>query len=1013
MTSMKRNIYRMICVFMMLAACTAAAQDAPVNYVLERTLLNGTESAYNDRTNYHDGLGRPSQTLEKTVSGGMVRNRLAAIQEYDACGRATAEWLPVPVTADYLQQATFKTLATGTAAGYGDTRPYRLPVYEDSLLNRVLQQYGPGADWYAAGKQVTKEQLVNTGEAPLECKHYSIGDGYALNGGDTCYPAGELRVLKTTDEDGNTSYTFADKQGKTILERRMNAGEKHDTYYVYDRYENLCIVLQPLYQTTHDLDKYAFQYRYDDLDRCIRAKMPGEEHTEMAYDDADRLSFSQDGNQRAQGRWTYYLYDAFGRLTEQGECTGKDTASETTVQVQNHYDDYSFVGNIGFTDRRFTNDTSGNAKGSLTGSVITVFGNDTKLYVAHYYDIKGRIVRTVSSNLMNGYELINTTYTFTGNPETVEHTHTATGKPIRTETYTYSYDYADRLSKVEHTLGGTKVTLATYVYDKFGRLQSKSLHDSIANRQSYTYNIRSWLTGISGAKFTQNLYYHTGNGITKYNGNISSMTWKAGNESTVRGYKFTYDELDRMLNATYGETASISTNDNRFSENVTGYDKNGNITGLQRYGQTAVAEYGLIDDLAFTLSGNQLNRVDDAATASAYNGGFEFKDGVKQSNEYAYDANGNLTKDLNRNIVDIQYNCLNLPSKVTFGDGSTVTYTYAADGTKLRTVHTIGGIVTTTDYCGNVVYENGVQKYLLTEEGYVTLDDNKYHYYLKDHQGNNRVVVDATGQVEETNHYYPFGGIFASSSNSVQPYKYNGKELDTKNGLNWYDYGARQYDAALGRFTTVDPMAEKYYPLSPYAYCVNNPMKYIDVDGKNPRIYVEIKGFGHVFITTGNGQNTTVYSYGRYGNVNWNKSSSASMARNGEGVLIIMKGKEALNYIKQETTKKEARVYEVLNGDDKKVDKHFQNLFDSSNKKPSSKRYSNSQNARVIDEYDLLNNNCTTKSIEAIKKGTDETFDIESSSPSNLDTQLYYEKKKDDTNIKELTFNEIYNEYFR
>ena len=111
------------------------------------------------------------------------------------------------------------------------------------------------------------------------------------------------------------------------------------------------------------------------------------------------------------------------------------------------------------------------------------------------------------------------------------------------------------------------------------------------------------------------------------------QTWKSGNESTVRGYKFTYDGLDRVLNATYGETASISTNANRFSENVTGYDKNGNIKGLQRYGQTGASAYGLLDNLTFTLNGNQLSRVDDAVMASAYGGGFEFKDGVKQVGE--------------------------------------------------------------------------------------------------------------------------------------------------------------------------------------------------------------------------------------------------------------------------------------------------------------------------------------------------------------------------------------------
>jgi len=437
------------------------------------------------------------------------------------------------------------------------------------------------------------------------------------------------------------------------------------------------------------------------------------------------------------------------------------------------------LGGTGFPTSQFTNDTSGYSKGSLTGSAVTVSGSSTKIYKGYYYDVKGRVTKVVQNNLLGGYDVTNTVYTFTGQPATVTHSHTASGKSTRTEVYTYSY---------------------------------------------------SWLTGITSTRFTQNLYYNTGVGTARYNGSISSMTWKSGNESTVRGYKFTYDGLDRMLNATYGETAGISTNANRFSENVTGYDKNGNIKGLQRYGQLSSAAYGMIDNLTLTLNGNQLNRVDDAVTASAYNGGFEFKNGANAADEYSYDANGNLTKDLNKGISGITYNFLNLPNVVTFSDGSTITYTYGADGTKLRTVHKIGSTTTTTDYCGNVVYENGVQKLLLTEEGYVTLSDSKYHYYLKDHQGNNRVVISQSGTVEETNHYYPFGGAFASTSN-VQPYKYNGKELDSKKGLNWYDYGARHYDAALGRFTTNDRFAEKYYSMSPYQYGANNPVNNIDVNG--------------------------------------------------------------------------------------------------------------------------------------------------------------------------------------
>nr|WP_303247051.1 RHS repeat-associated core domain-containing protein [Bacteroides uniformis] len=580
------------------------------------------------------------------------------------------------------------------------------------------------------------------------------------------------------------------------------------------------------------------------------------------------MIFVQDGNLKGQGRWRFTIPDALGRTVLSGLCseplpvdgsaveaefTGSGSYKGYAVKVGgtvralsgsrlltvNYYDNYDFLGKNGFPAYAYDSSmessgygTKSDARGMLTGSVTGLAGDGAgQLYSVVYYDRRSRPVQRQSSNSLGGKETEYTAYNFTGQPTRLRHVHTAQGKAARTEVRTYSYDHAGRLLTVKHKLDALgEVTLVNNVYDDLGRLQSKSLHGSAVNKQTYTYNIRGWLTGVSGSKFTQNLYYNTGNGVVKYNGSISSMTWKAGNESTVRGYKFTYDGLDRLLNAIYGETAGISTNANRFSENVTNYDKNGNIKGLQRYGQTGASAYGLIDNLTFTLNGNRLNRVDDAVTASTYGGGFEFKDGVKQANEYAYDANGNLTKDLNKGITGISYNCLNLPNAVTFSDGSTITYTYGADGTKLRTVHKIGSATTTTDYCGNVIYENGVQKLLLTEEGYVTLSDSKYHYYLKDHQGNNRVVINQSGTVEETNHYYPFGGVFASAG-SIQPYKYNGKEFDNKKGLNWYDYGARHYDAALGRFTTNDRFAEKYYSMSPYQYGANNPVNNIDVNG--------------------------------------------------------------------------------------------------------------------------------------------------------------------------------------
>ena len=594
--------------------------------------------------------------------------------------------------------------------------------------------------------------------------------------------------------------------------------------------------------------------------------------------------------------YMYYLYDSLGRLTLQGEYTGKNPSSSPTVLVQSYYDGYGFVGGTGLPTGQFTKDTSGYGRGSLTGSAVTVFGSSTKIYKAFYYDIKGRMTKSVQNNLLSGYDITSTVYTFSDKPSGVTHTHTASGKTTRTEVYTYTYDHADRISKVQHSLGSTAITLYDATYDNFGRLLTKQYHGTSTNKLTYAYNLRSWLTGISGTCFTQNLYYNTGVGTAKYNGSISSMTWKSGNESTVRGYKFTYDGLDRMLNATYGETASISTNANRFSENVTGYDKNGNIKSLQRYGQTGASAYGLLDNLTYTLTGNQLSCVEDAVSTAAYGTNTAFVNGASAAGEYAYDVNGNLTKDLNKGIADIQYNVLNLPSTVSFSDGSTITYTYGADGTKLRTVHKIGSTTTTTDYCGNVIYENGTQKLLLTEEGYINLaGTQQYHYYLKDHQGNNRVVINQSGTVEETNHYYPFGGVFGTTGNT-QPYKYNGKEFDNKKGLNWYDYGARHYDTALGRFTTNDRFAEKYYSMSPYQYGANSPVVNIDVNGDSIRICTETQSFGHTWISVGEGSNMTVYSYGRYNGTNKGPDRSSNSLGNGSGVLLKLMGDEAKAY---------------------------------------------------------------------------------------------------------------------
>ena len=107
-------------------------------------------------------------------------------------------------------------------------------------------------------------------------------------------------------------------------------------------------------------------------------------------------------------------------------------------------------------------------------------------------------------------------------------------------------------------------------------------------------------------------------------------------------------------------------------------------------------------------------------------------------------------------------------------------------------------------------------------------------YYNQDHLGNIREVMNASGNLQQKTNYYPFGGIIADicAEQNIQPYKYNGKELDLMHGLNTYDYGARQYYPILCRWDRVDPLAEKNPDITPYHYCHNNPVNRVDPDGK-------------------------------------------------------------------------------------------------------------------------------------------------------------------------------------
>ena len=228
-----------------------------------------------------------------------------------------------------------------------------------------------------------------------------------------------------------------------------------------------------------------------------------------------------------------------------------------------------------------------------------------------------------------------------------------------------------------------------------------------------------------------------------------------------------------------------------------------------------------------------------------------------------------MSKDKNKDITNIEYNHLNLPKKVQFATtnmtGKYIEYTYDATGVKLaKTVQEEGlAYKTSTYYSGAYIYEQlpgmGISiqlKFISHPEGYIEPNNQggyDYIFHYKDHLGNIRLSYKDTNnngsvdssEIKEENNYYPFGLKHKGYNNVVNgtdyPYGYlacpersrRRKEENDELGLEWLDFGARNYDASLGRWMNIDPKADKYYQLSPYQAMANNPIVFVDPDGED------------------------------------------------------------------------------------------------------------------------------------------------------------------------------------
>lgn len=574
-----------------------------------------------------------------------------------------------------------------------------------------------------------------------------------------------------------------------------------------------------------------------------------------------------------------------------------NTSTNYQVLTVNYYDNYNFnpfslpisIPTTIYNGTYPNNTVLSNLKTFSTATLVRVLNTNDWIFNLLAYDNKGRLIWSKSTNSYLQSSAINEIQLdFLSKPIETKKTITKSGSVsdlIITDKYTY--DHAGRLLVHTQKINNQSEQLIKYNnYDELGKLIQKKVGgpspltasypslSSYFQKIDFKYNIRGWLTEINNPNsyLTDNFfalklnYNNLITGVTpKYNGNITQSMWKTINDNKQRKYNFIFDKQNQLTNSVYeGNYPILSSPQEDFSENVA-YDKNRNITSLQRFGLKNDNQHiDQIDNLNYFYepNSNKLKKIDDISMEDA-----GFKDISIGDYDYTYDVNGNLKTDVNKNITNINYNHLNKPVTIVFNNQDitspnpiTIQFIYDALGNKLAKLSTIsypnssGGwyppVVEKTEYLMELIFNNNVLQFIPNSEGYSYNDGtNNFRnvFQFKDNLGNIRLsytdlnLNDAIeiNEIFDENNFYPFGLKHTGYNNIVSPlgnlfaqkFKFQGKELDETLGLNFYDFGARNYDSSIGRWFNVDNLAEATYSFSPFNFAVNNPSQFIDPDG--------------------------------------------------------------------------------------------------------------------------------------------------------------------------------------
>lgn len=747
------------------------AQSQNQNYIKNTTYTKPNQEQAIESIQYFDGLGRPIQAITKRQATG--GQDIVQHIEYDAWGRQGKEFLPLINGSGSLN---FRDNAGNTTLSFyndilGDGNPFAEKNIENSPLNRVLAQGAPGTDWaltnghtirfqYKANSYNDKVVQIKVNLDANFIPTFTLAD---------YYPDNTLYKNVTTDENGNNSEEYKNIERQVILKRTFatmaNVKTPLNTYYVYDDYANLTLVIPPVYNVIVNtplnntlIETLCYKYQYNNKNLLINKKLPGKGAQNLYYDDKDRLVASYvfySPNQGTSRSYIYNFYDDFNRIIATGHKNGSTyrptTINNVNVLTQNFYDNYQFATDFSIPSTILGESVNTNVKGYATGSKIAnidenFISNNSAASSIQYdvniilYDIKYRPIANYTYYPNGGYYKVENLIDFMG--KTLE-THTYhKANSDTSEIYikeVFSYNQQNQLITHTHQINNRSIeNLATNTYNILSQLQQKAVGGQGTALQNidYDYNIRGWLTNINNINqpndklFNYNIKYNetdvtdlNSNAKPLFNGNIAATQWVNDLDNTLRHYTYNYDEINRLLTANYKNQIN---NLESFDENLT-YDKNGNILTLNRKGiiDPLSGSSETIDQLQYIYNSSYRNRltkvVDQANNAEGFN-----QNGLT-STMFTHDNEGNLTADLTKGIQTITYNHLSLPTTLIFSNGAKIDYIYNANGTKSakKVYHDTSQPPVVTTYRNGFQYIDGVLKFFPHAEGYVNVAENK------------------------------------------------------------------------------------------------------------------------------------------------------------------------------------------------------------------------------------------------------------------------------------------------